>query len=361
VLTVLQFLLGLVLLVVGAEALVRGASKLAVAAGLTPLVIGLTIVAFGTSSPELAVSVQSSWRGQGDLALGNVVGSNIFNVLFILGVSALITPLVVARQVVRQEAPVMILMSVLLLAVALDGAVGRLDATVLVALLLAYTVFLVARSRAEAATQGKSEVSSQGAGGWDSHWTAQTALILIGLGLLVLGSDWLVNAAIDFARTLGVNELIIGLTIVAAGTSMPEVATSVMAAIRGHRDIAVGNVIGSNLFNILGVLGVSGLIAPSPLVVSPTALAFDLPVMVAVALLCLPIFFSGSVISRGEGALFLACYAAYTVFLILRSQESPLLPIYQALLIYLLLPVTFLALLFVSIRAWRQSGNSSKL
>jgi cation:H+ antiporter len=334
---------------------------LAVAAGLTPLVIGLTIVAFGTSSPELAVSVQSSWRGQGDLALGNVVGSNIFNVLFILGVSALITPLVVARQVVRQEAPVMILMSVLLLAVALDGAVGRLDATVLVALLLAYTVFLVARSRAEAATQGKSEVSSQGAGGWDSHWTAQTALILIGLGLLVLGSDWLVNAAIDFARTLGVNELIIGLTIVAAGTSMPEVATSVMAAIRGHRDIAVGNVIGSNLFNILGVLGVSGLIAPSPLVVSPTALAFDLPVMVAVALLCLPIFFSGSVISRGEGALFLACYAAYTVFLILRSQESPLLPIYQALLIYLLLPVTFLALLFVSIRAWRQSGNSSKL
>lgn len=360
-LTVLQFLLGLVLLVVGAEALVRGASKLAVAAGLTPLVIGLTIVAFGTSSPELAVSVQSSWRGQGDLALGNVVGSNIFNVLFILGVSALITPLVVARQVVRQEAPVMILMSVLLLAVALDGTVGRLDGTVLVALLLAYTVFLVARSRAEAATQGKSEVSSQGAGGWDSHWTAQTALILIGLGLLVLGSDWLVNAAIDFARALGVSELIIGLTIVAAGTSMPEVATSVMAAIRGHRDIAVGNVIGSNLFNILGVLGVSGLIAPSPLVVSPTALAFDLPVMVAVALLCLPIFFSGSVISRGEGALFLACYAAYTVFLILRSQESPLLPIYQALLIYLLLPVTFLALLFVSIRAWRQSGNSSKL
>lgn len=360
-LTVLQFLLGLVLLVVGAEALVRGASKLAVAAGISPLVIGLTIVAFGTSSPELAVSVQSSWRGQGDLALGNVVGSNIFNVLFILGVSALITPLVVARQVVRQEAPVMILMSVLLLAVALDGTVGRLDGTVLVALLLAYTVFLVARSRAEAATQGKSEVSSQRAEGWDSHWTAQTALILIGLGLLVLGSDWLVNAAIDFARALGVSELIIGLTIVAAGTSMPEVATSVMAAIRGHRDIAVGNVIGSNLFNILGVLGVSGLIAPSPLVVSPTALAFDLPVMVAVALLCLPIFFSGSVISRGEGALFLACYAAYTVFLILRSQESPLLPIYQALLIYLLLPVTFLALLFVSIRAWRQSGNSSKL
>ncbi len=360
-LTVLQFFLGLVLLVVGAEALVRGASKLAVAAGITPLVIGLTIVAFGTSSPELAVSVQSSWHGQGDLALGNVVGSNIFNVLFILGVSALITPLVVARQVVRQEAPVMILMSVLLLAVALDGAVGRLDATVLVALLLAYTVLLVARSQAEAATQGRSEVSSQRAEGWDSHWAAQIALILIGLGLLVLGSDWLVNAAIDFARALGVSELIIGLTIVAAGTSMPEVATSVMAAIRGHRDIAVGNVIGSNVFNILGVLGVSGLIAPSPLMVSPTALAFDLPVMVAVALLCLPIFFSGSVISRGEGALFLACYAAYTVFLILRSQESPLLPIYQSLLIYVLLPVTFLALLFVSIRAWRQSGNSSKL
>jgi cation:H+ antiporter len=357
---VLQFVLGLVLLVAGAESLVRGASRLAVAAGISPLVVGLTIVAFGTSSPELAVSAQSSWRGQGDLALGNVVGSNIFNVLFILGVSALVTPLVVARQVVRQEVPVMIVVSVLLLAIALDGRIGRLDAALLVSLLLAYTVFLIVHSRAEARRGGNAETGVEQAAGLAGHWAIQVALILIGLGLLVLGSDWLVNAAIDFARAFGVSELIIGLTIVAAGTSMPEVATSVMASIRGHRDIAVGNVIGSNVFNILGVLGVSGLVAPDVLAVSSSALAFDLPVMVAVALLCLPIFFTGSVITRGEGALFLACYVVYTVFLVLAAQESPLLPIYRTLVIWVLTPATFATLLLVTLRARRNSkGNGT--
>jgi cation:H+ antiporter len=355
--SLLQFLLGLVLLVVGAETLVRGASKLAAAAGVSPLVVGLTIVAFGTSSPELAVSVQSSWRGQGDLALGNVVGSNIFNVLFILGVSALVTPLIVARQVIRQEVPVMILASVLLFVIAMDGRIGRLDAAVLAALLLAYTVFLVVQSRAHARMARDDETGVQQAAGWDRHWTIQIALVLGGLCLLVLGSDMLVNAAIDFARAFGVSELVIGLTVVAAGTSMPEVATSVMASLRGHRDIAVGNVIGSNVFNILGVLGVSGLVAPGFLEVAPSALAFDLPVMVAVALLCLPLFFTGSVITRGEGALFLACYVAYTVFLILAAQESPLLSIYRTLLIWVLVPVTFAVLLLVTIRAVRGSNG----
>lgn len=353
--SLLQFLLGLVLLVAGAETLVRGASKLAAAAGVSPLVVGLTIVAFGTSSPELAVSVQSSWRGQGDLALGNVVGSNIFNVLFILGVSALVTPLIVARQVIRQEVPVMILASVLLFVIAMDGRIGRLDAAVLAALLLAYTVFLVVQSRAHARMDTDDETGVQQDSGWDRHWTIQIALVLGGLCLLVLGSDMLVNAAIDFARAFGVSELVIGLTVVAAGTSMPEVATSVMASLRGHRDIAVGNVIGSNVFNILGVLGISGLVAPGFLEVAPSALAFDLPVMVAVALLCLPIFFTGSVITRGEGVLFLACYVAYTVFLILVAQGSPLLSIYRTLLIWVLMPVTFAVVLLVTIRAARGS------
>jgi len=354
----LQFLLGLVLLVAGAEALVRGASRLAVAAGISPLVVGLTIVAFGTSSPELAVSVQSSWRGQGDLALGNVIGSNIFNVLFILGLSALVTPLIVARQVIRQEVPVMILVSLLLLGMALDGRIGRLDAAVLACLLLAYTVFLIVQSRTQARMDGNSEPDTQETSGWDRHWTVQVALVLGGLGLLVLGSDQLVNAAIGFARAFGVSELVIGLTIVAAGTSMPEVATSVMASIRGHRDIAVGNVIGSNVFNILGVLGISGLVAPDFLEVAPSALAFDLPVMVAVTLLCLPIFFTGSVITRGEGALFLACYVAYTVFLVLVAQESPLLSFYRTLLIWGLMPGTFTVLLLMTIRAVRGSKGS---
>jgi len=358
--TLLQFVLGLGLLVAGAETLVRGASKLAAAAGISPLVVGLTIVAFGTSSPELAVSVQSSWRGQGDLALGNVVGSNIFNVLFILGVSALVTPLIVAKQVIRQEVPVMILASVLLLVIAMDGRIGRLDAVVLAILLLGYTVFLVVQSRAQSRIDGGDATGIQPASGWDRHWIIQVALVLGGLGLLVLGSDRLVNAAVDFARAFGVSELVIGLTIVAAGTSMPEVATSVMASIRGHRDIAVGNVIGSNVFNILGVLGISGLVAPGFLEVAPTALAFDLPIMFAVALLCLPIFFTGSVITRGEGALLLACYVAYTIFLILGAQGSPLLPIYRNLLVWVLLPVTFAVFLFVTIRAVRRTkGNGA--
>ncbi len=349
----LQFLLGLVLLVVGAEALVRGASRLAIAAGISPLVVGLTIVAFGTSSPELAVSAQSSWRGQGDLAMGNVIGSNIFNVLFILGVSALVTPLIVARQVIRQEVPVMILVSLLLVGLALDGRIGRLDAAVLACLLLAYTVFLILQSRAQARMNDNDGLGAQEAASWARHWTVQVALVLGGLGLLVLGSNLLVDASIGFARAFGVSELVIGLTIVAAGTSMPEVATSVMASIRGHRDIAVGNVIGSNVFNILGVLGVSGLVAPGFLEVAPSALAFDLPVMVAAALLCLPIFFTGSVITRGEGALFLACYVAYTVFLVLAAQESPLLSLYRTLLIWGLIPVTIAVLVLVTIRAVR--------
>jgi cation:H+ antiporter len=257
----LEFALGLVALVVGAELLVRGASKLALSFGISSLVVGLTVVAFGTSAPEMAVSVQSSWSGRVDIALGNVVGSNIFNVLVILGLSALVTPLVVHQQVIRQEVPVMIGVSLLLWALALDGGISRWEGILLAALVVGYTVLLIRQSRREtAAVQAEVEAEYQEAfdgppRGWDSHWGAQALLILAGLALLVAGAQWLVEAAVGFARQFGVSELIIGLTIVAAGTSLPEVATSVMAAIRGERDIAVGNVVGSNIFNILAVLG----------------------------------------------------------------------------------------------------------
>jgi cation:H+ antiporter len=357
----LWFVLGLLALVVGAEVLVRGASKLSLSFGVSPLVVGLTVVALGTSAPELAVSVQSAWSGQVDIAIGNVVGSNLFNVLFILGISALITPLLVNQQLIRQEVPVMIAVSLLLWALAADGGIGRWDGVLLTGLILAYTVLLIRQSRAEtkAVRAEYEEAFFPKENGWDAHWGLQVLLILGGLALLVLGSRWLVEAAIAFARHLGVSELVIGLTIVAAGTSLPEVATSVTAAVRGERDIAVGNVVGSNIFNILSVLGLSAVVAPSTLTVSPAVLAFDLPVMVAVAVACLPVFFTGNLIARWEGGLFLAYYAAYTAYLILLATRHDALGPFSAVMGGFVLPltaVTLAVLAYRHARAGRATG-----
>lgn len=347
--TILLFLLGLVLLIVGAEALVRGAGSLALRFGISPLVVGLTVVAFGTSSPELAVSVQSTWAGRVDLALGNVVGSSIFNVLFILGLSAAIVPLLVARQLVRQEVPVMVAVSLLLFALAADGSVGRPDGVLLLALLAGYTVFLIRQSRRDQSANAQDEIASP----MVRSLPGQLLLVAAGLGMLVLGATWLVDAAIAFARQLGVSELVIGLTIVAAGTSLPEVATSVVAALRGQRDIAVGNVVGSNIFNILGVLGVSAIAAPAGLTVAPSVLAFDLPVVIAVSLACLPIFFTGYTIARWEGWLFLGLYATYTLYLLLAAQQHDALRPFSLVMAAGVLPLVALTLAIVAWREWR--------
>ena len=351
--SIVWFALGLVALVAGAEALVRGASRLSLSFGISPLVVGLTVVAFGTSSPELAVSVQSSWSGQVDIAIGNVVGSNIFNVLLILGVSAMITPLLVNQQLIRQEVPIMIGVSLLLWALAADGGIGYWDGALLAGLLVAYTVLVIRQSRRETRTvrEEYDEAFELDRGGWDAHWGVQILLIVGGLALLVLGSRWLVEAAITFARYLGVSELVIGLTIIAAGTSLPEVATSILAAVRGERDIAVGNAVGSNLFNILGVLGVSAVVAPSTLAVSPAALAFDIPVMVAVAVACLPVFFTGNLIARWEGLLFLGFYLAYVGYLILQASQHAALGPFSAAMGGFVLPLTAVTL---AILAYRQ-------
>jgi len=345
---------GLVALILGAQLLVRGASRLALSFGISPLVVGLTVVAMGTSSPELAVSVQGAWSGQTDLALGNVVGSNIFNVLFILGMSALITPLVVAGQVIRQEVPIMIGASLLLFACALDGAIGRLEGGVFLLGLVAYTLFLIVQSRRNQANSNDIDA----AGGWDARLPGQLALVGGGLLLLVMGSNWLVSGAVALATRLGVSELVIGLTIVAAGTSLPEVATSVLAALRGERDIAVGNVVGSNIFNILGVLGVTAVVAPAGLPVAPAMLSFDLPAMVAVAVACLPIFFTGSTIARWEGAVFLGYYVAYTGFLLLAAQDHDLLDTYAAALRWVVVPLTVLTLAVVVTRELKARRGS---
>lgn len=340
----LMFGLGLVALIVGAEAMVRGASRLAVSWGISPLVVGLTVVAFGTSAPEMAVSVGAALSGSSDLAIGNVVGSNIANVLLILGISALVAPLLVHEQIIRQEIPIMIGASLLVAVMALDGGIGRIEAGLLFALVIAYTVFLVVQSR-RASKDAEAEFASEiPTSQWDRHWSVQAALVIGGLALLVLGADWLVGAAVVFAKHFGVSDLVIGLTVVAVGTSMPEIATSLIAALRGQRDIAVGNVIGSNIFNLLAVLGAAGMVSTGGLDVPEAARNFDLWVMLAVAFACLPILLTGREIARWEGVVFLGYYAAYLLYLVLAAQQHDSLPAYSGIMLGYVMPLTVVTL-----------------
>ncbi len=351
--------IGLAILILGAELLVRGASSLALRFGISPLVVGLTVVAFGTSSPELAISLQSALAGKSDLTMGNVVGSNIFNVLLILGLCAAIIPLAVAQQVIWFEVPLMIGVSVAVLLFGLDGAIGRYDGLALAAGLVFYLVWTVRKSRREsAAVQEPYEVEmADEAEAGRRHPIVSAAMAFAGLALLVLGAGWFVEGAVEIARLLGMSELVIGLTIVAAGTSMPEVATSVVAALKGERDIAVGNVVGSNLFNLLAVLGVTAVI--HPVNVQPAALGFDIPVMIAVAVACLPIFLSGHTIARWEGWLFLFYFVAYIGYLVLRSAEHDALPVVNQVMVWFVLPLTVITLavvLFREVRGRRQTA-----
>ncbi len=355
--TLLFFALGLGFLVAGAEFLVKGAARLAGALGISALVIGLTVVAFGTSSPELAVSLKAALADQADIALGNVVGSNIFNVLFILGISAVIGPLIVSRQLIRIEVPLMIALSFLLLLFALDGRLSRLDGLILVMGLALYLGFAIHQSRRE-------NLQSVQETGEEDHETARSGylknllLVAVGLTLLVIGSRWLVDGAVVFARYLGVSELIVGLTIVAVGTSLPEVVTSIVAAMRGERDIAVGNVVGSNIFNIMGVLGFASLVAPTGMAVSSNTIGFDIPIMIAVAFVCLPVFFTGGVISRPEGALLLGFYVAYTLYLILAATQHQALATLNSTMLYFVLPLTGITLLAVTLQEMRGRKRS---
>ena len=352
----ITFLAGLALLIFGADLLVRGASRLSLSLGIAPLVVGLTVVAFGTSAPELAVSVKGALDGQTDIAMGNVVGSNIFNVLFILGVSALLAPLVVDRQLIRQEVPIMVGLSALVLWMAMDRSISFADGAVLLGALLAY-IFLLYRQGKNAAAAEVSDPLLSNAPGLLSRLPVQLALIVVGLAMLVLGSRWLVDAATIFATMLGVSPLVIGLTIVAAGTSLPEVATSVIAALRGEREIAVGNVLGSGIFNLGAVLGISAMVSGSGLQVPSSLLAFDLPVMLAVAIACLPVLFTGHLIARWEGAVFLGYYVAYTTYLVLNAQDHDALDEFTLVMSTVVIPLTVLTLAAVGwreLKRWRR-------
>ena len=340
-------IVGLVLLVAGAEVLVRGASNLATSWGISPLIVGLTVVAFGTSSPELAVSLKAVSAGQAGIALGNVVGSNIFNVLFILGLAALIAPLVVSRQLIRLDVPIMIGASVLVLIFSQNGMFSPWEGGMLFIGLLCYVAFLIVQGKKEGVAENSDTKPQQKS----LHWSLNAGMVLVGLALLVQGSNWLVEGAVQIAVHFGVSEVIVGLTIVAAGTSLPEVVTSVMASIKGERDIAVGNVVGSNVFNLLGVLGLTSLLAPGGIQVTEAFSGFDVPIMVVVAFACLPIFFSGGVISRWEGAVLFGYYLIYTTYLVLASSHHDTLPLISSTLFYFVIPLTLLTLVVLALRS----------
>jgi len=340
--------LGIALLVAGADLLVRGAARLAATVGISSLVIGLTVVSFGTSSPEVAVSVASALGGDADIALGNVVGSNIFNVLVVLGLSALIVPLAVAHQLVRLDVPLMLVVSILTAALAADGRVGRGDGWLLVAGAVGYTLLAIRLGRRESAVAQAEYRGVENALVGERRRGAgavvfDVAMVLSGLVLLVLGARHLVEAASAVARDLGVSDLVIGLTVVAVGTSLPEVTTSIVAAVRGERDIAVGNVVGSNIFNLLGVLGLAAALSPGGVAVAARALRVDLPVMVVVTVACLPVVASGRRIDRWEGGLLLGGYGLYVSYLVLEALGHPAFPSFEWAVTRLVLPAVMVA------------------
>jgi cation:H+ antiporter len=348
---------GLVLLIAGGEGLVRGASRLAAALGVSPLVIGLSVVAFGTSAPELAVSTLAAFKGQPDIAVGNVVGSNIVNILLILGLSAVVSPLAIHLRLIKFEVPFMIFVSLLFLGLCYDGRLSRVDGGVLVVVFAGYLYWMVRTAREEPELEEELQEYEQVARVVKRHAASliQMGLLIVGgLTGLVVGSEWLIRGAVSLARALGVSELVIGLTIVAAGTSLPELATSVIASLRGERDISVGNVVGSNIFNILSVVGISVVVSPKGLDVAPAVLHFDGWVMLAVAVACLPVFFNGFEINRWEGALFVGYYLAYVTYLVLKATEHDALPLYSDAMLMFVLPITGITLLVSAGFAWRR-------
>ncbi len=299
------------MLFIGAEGLIRGSSNLAIKIGITPLVVGLTVVAFGTSTPELVVSLKAALLGNSSISLGNVVGSNIANIALILGVAALIRPLDVHAKVIMREIPIMIGISILLLLLLIDGELGFIDGLIFVIGLIVYLVVNVLIARKEK----NPEIDSEFSEGLKSKLGVSVSIVLMiaGLGLLILGANLFVQSAVAIAKIFNVSDAIIGLTIVAIGTSLPELITSIVAAYKKEADIAIGNVVGSNIFNILGILGITALIIP----ISSVGISYlDLGVMLFAAIILFPLSRSGFSISRFEGALLLVGYAGYIYYLI---------------------------------------------
>ncbi|WP_407442336.1 calcium/sodium antiporter [Rhodococcus sp. (in: high G+C Gram-positive bacteria)] len=317
--SVLGLVTGLVVLVVGAEVLVRGGSRLAARLGITPIVIGVTVVALGTSAPELAVGLESAATGNSGLALGTIVGTNIVNLLLILGLSALVRTIHLGTQTLRIDLPAITAAALLLWATSADGRITPLEGAGLIAFGLLYTVLVIRAGRAEAAAvrlEYADEFSPDPVPWRLGATLTEVAMLLGGIAIVVLGAEILVDAAVASAQALGVSDTVIGLTVVAIGTSAPELVTTIVSTIRNERDIAIGNLLGSSVYNIVFILGATVLATPGGVAVPDEIVRVDLPLMAAVAFLCIPAFLTGRRLSRAEGALFIATYGVYLTFLL---------------------------------------------
>ncbi|RPA12457.1 calcium/sodium antiporter [Gordonia sp. OPL2] len=303
--------IGLTALILGAEGLVRGGSAIAARLGISPMLVGVTVVSIGTSLPELAVGIDAAVHDAGPLAVGNIAGTNIVNILLILGLSAAMVPLALRRQTVRIDLPAMVVSALLLWALAANGTLSRLDGTILLLLAVAYTITVV-RAEISGDDAPLPEVLDAtpvpGRIGW------RIVQLVSGVAVVVVGAEWLVTGAVDVAGDLGVSEAVIGLTVVAIGTSAPELVTTIVSTIRGERDLAIGNLIGSSIYNITFILGTTSLVRP--LEVTDELIRIDLPLMAAVALICVPVFLTGRRITRLEGVAFVVGYLVYLVLVI---------------------------------------------
>lgn len=312
--------LGLVALVLGAEFIVRYGARLARRLGVPPIIVGLTIVSIGTSAPELAVGIDAVLSGAGSLAVGNIVGTNIVNLLLILGFSAMIRPIVLGMQTLKVDLPSMAVASLLLFALLFDGSLSRVGGVILLMAAVVYTALLVWQTRRESArvlAEFAQEYPPERTRGGGLAVMLHLILVIAGIAVVTVGADWLVDGAVELAEAAGVSSAVIGLTIVAIGTSAPELATTIIATIRGDRDIAVGNLIGSSIFNLTLILGISMLFARDPVAVDPLLVMVDLPIMVLVALVCIPVFLTGPRVSRLEGSAFVAAYGGYLAYLLI--------------------------------------------
>lgn len=331
--TTLWFIIGLIALIWGAEILVRFSSKLALSLGVSKLVIGLTVVAFGTSAPELAVGIEAGLLNEPDILMGNVIGSNLTNTLLILGLASLIIPLQVHKNLIRFDLPVMITATGILILFSLNNIITFWECVLLFTCLIIYLFALVRFS-------GKSRITEGDLVEAGSTWI-NGILSVVGLVMLIAGARWMVESAIIFAQMAGVSELVIGLTIVAIGTSLPEIVTSILAAVRGEKDLAVGGIVGSNILNILSVIGISGLFI-SGIPVQESLLEVEYIILLAVSILCFPIFFTGRRIKRIEGAIFLISYILYLFYLYLDSITSSFLPGFIQWVLYGFVPIVIL-------------------
>ena len=359
-------LLGLVGLIIGGDLLVRGASKLAAAARISPLVIGITVVSFGTSAPELAVTVQAAIAGSPELAVGNVVGSNIANVLLILGAAALIAPLAVQSRIVKVDLPMIFGAALAFLLMALDGEISWVDGAILFAALLVYLVWSIKQGSGDQEevqqqfSDAAEQKSKQPKGGKTMRLAKEGLLLVGGLVILVIAAQGMVAGSTEIARHFGVSDLVIGLTVVAIGTSLPELVASVVASWRGQGDIAVGNVVGSNLFNILAVLGIGAMVAPDGIPVPRDALYLDIPIMIAVTFACLPVFFTGCRINRAEGALLLGYFIAYTSYVVMGATDASYTRSFEIAMLGFVIPITLLGIgysVYQSMRVRRANSD----